>query len=252
MPPGTRDRRDGVARRSPSKLEARQPGDVLGRRARSPAPPAAPASTRPGRRAHARRASRAAPATALDRPLDLAPRPPRRRSAASALAAALRRRAGPSVAGQVGPDLLGDERDHRMGERERLGEHVSSVAAASPRVAVVEARLDQLEVPVAQLAVDEVVERRARRGGSRSPRCASAMASIARCRRERIQRSSTVRGRAAGSARRRRRRRSSTSRDAFNSLLASWLALGDLLRADSARPASRTSPAGRSARASAP
>ena len=56
------------------------------------------------------------------------------------------------------PDLLGDERDHRMRDRERLGEHAEREARDVPVVVVVEARLDDLQVPVAQLAVDEVVE----------------------------------------------------------------------------------------------
>ena len=124
----------------------------------------------------------------------------------------------PSVAGHVRPQLLGDERDHRVGERERLAQHVQQRA---PDTVVVElAALDQLQVPVAQLAVDEVVEAErglgevealdARRG--RRP-CA--------CRRDRIQRSSTVARPRRGLARRARPSVSSTKRDALKSLLAS-------------------------------
>jgi hypothetical protein len=54
-------------------------------------------------------------------------------------------------------DLLRHERDHRVGERERLGEHVQE-RRGHLRLAVTQPRFDELEVPVAELSVDEVVE----------------------------------------------------------------------------------------------
>jgi hypothetical protein len=92
------------------------------------------------------------------------------------------------------PQLLGDERDHRVGERERLAQHVQE-RGLRVGVALVQPRLDELEVPVAQLAEDEVVEAEASLEKSNASIRAAASA-LARCRRERIQRSSTVVGRA--------------------------------------------------------
>ena len=89
----------------------------------------------------------------------------------------------------VVPQLLGDERDHRVRERERLAQHVQH---RRRQVGVELAALRELEVPVAQLAVDEVVE--AERGlGEVEAGDAVGDAAFAACRRERIQRSSTRR-----------------------------------------------------------
>ena len=127
----------------------------------------------------------------------------------------------PSRPGDVRLDLLGDERDHRVGERQRPAQHVQQRRSARSRLPDAQARLDQLEVPVAQLAVDEVVQRRAPRGRSRRPRSAPRSRASARARRERIQRSST-RGRPSRAGTRvGPRRRSRISRAAFHSLFAS-------------------------------
>ena len=58
-------------------------------------------------------------------------------------------------AGHVRPQLLGHERDHRVGEQQRLAQDVEH---RGREVVVVLAALVELQVPVAQLAVDEVVE----------------------------------------------------------------------------------------------
>ena len=59
--------------------------------------------------------------------------------------------------GQVAPDLLGHERDERVGEREHALEHEQQDGGRL-LLAVVEARLDDLQVPVAELGPDEAVE----------------------------------------------------------------------------------------------
>ena len=64
---------------------------------------------------------------------------------------------GASRSGRYPPDLLGDERHHGMRNGERALEHVEQVRRGV-LVAVVEARLDGLEVPVAELRPEEPVE----------------------------------------------------------------------------------------------
>ena len=59
--------------------------------------------------------------------------------------------------GQIGPDLLGDEGHDRVRERERPLEHEEQVRGGR-LVAVVEPRLDDLQVPVAELGPEEAVE----------------------------------------------------------------------------------------------
>jgi hypothetical protein len=68
-------------------------------------------------------------------------------------------------------DLLGDERDQRVRQRQRLRQHVQQRLRGG-LVAVVQPWLDQLQVPVAELAVDEVVqlERRVREVVALDPR----------------------------------------------------------------------------------
>ena len=67
------------------------------------------------------------------------------------------RRQQAGCTGNVAVDLLGDERDDRVCQRERLGQDMQQ-GLRGRLFARVKPRLDQLEVPVAQLAVDEVVE----------------------------------------------------------------------------------------------
>ena len=103
------------------------------------------------------------------------------------------RREQPLGAGHVRVDLLGHERDDRVRQRERLARARAAASARPSRSPVVQARLDELEVPVAELAVDEVVEReRGVREVEALDRAATS--AVARSRRERIQRSSTVLG----------------------------------------------------------
>ena len=146
----------------------------------------------PGRDAALVAPARARAGTAAISVADLAPRPPASRRAASACGVA-RRGQQPLGAGHVGPDLLGHERDHRVRERQRLAQDVQERAPTSVLVEL--AALDQLEVPVAQLAVDEVVEPERGLGEVERRRCAAACRPSTRCSRERIQRSSTARGR---------------------------------------------------------
>ena len=67
---------------------------------------------------------------------------------------------GPLLAGrraQVRVDLLGDEGHHRVGKRKRLLEHPEQ-RRRGLGLAVVEPRLDDLQVPVAELRPEEAVE----------------------------------------------------------------------------------------------
>ena len=65
------------------------------------------------------------------------------------------------AAGQRRPQLLGDERDHRVQQPQQLVQHVPEHPAGGlgGRAALGEHRLGQLEVPVADLVPGEVVER---------------------------------------------------------------------------------------------
>jgi hypothetical protein len=70
-----------------------------------------------------------------------------------------RRREQLALAGQVRPHLLGHERHDRVHQRERALEHVEERGGDGlVRALVVEARLDQLEVPVADLAPEPGVQ----------------------------------------------------------------------------------------------
>ena len=150
-----RDRDGGHGRRPVvGPLDARKPADGVGgalvalgleprlqRTARRGADAVAPARAAPGRRRSRGRAR---------------PRRPRRR-------ALVGRRPRPGhqqvlAAGEIAPDLLRHERDHGVRERERLAQDVQRDRGDLGVVVRVEARLDQLEVPVAEVAVDEVVE----------------------------------------------------------------------------------------------
>ena len=120
LPPGTgtvATRRRAVL----GPLDAREPRDRVGG-----ALVALGLQPRLQRAARARRrrgrATRAAPGPRRSR-ARARPRRPRRAARRRAPATG-RPSAGPSVPGQVGPDLLGHERDHRVGERERLAQHV--------------------------------------------------------------------------------------------------------------------------------
>ena len=116
--------------------------------------------------------------------------------------------------GQVAPDLLGHERHDRMGRASTCSSTKSRFAAASS-IAVVEARLDDLQIPVAELRPEERVEVQDRVG---EVVIVDALAtdSIALCSRDRIQRSSrrSVRGSGEPSA------LSRISREAFHILFA--------------------------------
>ncbi len=96
----------------------------------------------------------------------------------------------PPRAGQVAPDLLGDEGHHRMGQRQDLARAREQQVRRGLLVAVVEARLDDLQVPVAELRPEELVEVERRVGEVVGVEARGVTASIARCSRERIQRSS--------------------------------------------------------------
>ena len=151
-PPGTAT----VAAGSPS-LRPRQPGQPRHVRGRA----LVALGLQPRRQHRGRRgADPVAPAAQLlhggDRPrqLGLGLRVEQRSSAV-----------GPAVAHQqavrarqVRPQLLGHERDHGMGDGQRLGQHAERERADGLVVVGVQPRLDDLQVPVAQLAVDEVVE----------------------------------------------------------------------------------------------
>ena len=188
--------------------------------ARSRRPPAARGRPcRPRRRRG--RASRAAPAWPRSR-AGRRPRRPRRaarrRARGSDGPSAGRRRRGCS-------DQISSVTNGITGcASASVSPSTCSASSATSRVVVrVQARLDHLQVPVAQLAVDEVVH--AQRGvveleARRSRRATSALAA---CRRERIQRSSTASAAGARSGiPTPSGTRSSTSREAFQSLLASW------------------------------
>ena len=86
-----------------------------------------------------------------------------------------------------------------MGERERLAQHVQRDRGDLGVVVRVQPRLDQLEVPVAEVAVDEVVEPE-RRAVELEVLERLSIAAFARCRRERIHASSTVTARGSGSS----------------------------------------------------
>ena len=219
LPPGT----PTVATGSPpfvARTRSARAAPRARRRARSRRPPGARGTGLPGVRADVL-APAAQRRRGLDRPLDLrldvrvAQRRVGRRPAV-AHQQVLR-------AGQVGPDLLGDERDHRVRERERLGAARSSAKPAGVGVVVlVEPRLDASPGTSRTARRRRSRRARARRGGTRRPRSRSVSSASAACSRERIQRSSTV----AGSRRRTGTvtpsgTRSSTSREALNSLLAS-------------------------------
>ena len=98
--------------------------------ARSPRPPAARAAP-PRARRRCGRASRAAPAPRRSR----APTSASASGSISDSSAAGQRVAHQQAvgAGDVRPDLLGDERDHRVRDRERLGEHAAARSARRPR-----------------------------------------------------------------------------------------------------------------------
>ena len=112
------------------------------------APARCPAGT--PTRSRQRRSARVSAIAALD--LGLGRR--RRRSASSALGKRVDHERLAARLGQVGPDLLGDERHHRVGSASTCSSAQSRVAEASA-LAVVEARLDDLQVPVAELRPEE-------------------------------------------------------------------------------------------------
>ena len=65
------------------------------------------------------------------------------------------------LAAEVGPELLGHERDHRVGERDGVSEDREQGRGERPAllgVGLGEAVLDELQVPVAQLAEEEVIQ----------------------------------------------------------------------------------------------
>ena len=161
MPPGTGDARD-LARRRPARVEARSaPARRRGRRSpRSPRRCSVAGHDRA--RPHADRVAPARAGCGSPRsPGPSAPRPRDRRARGRAPAAGSSP-AAPRSPGSVVPQLLGDERDHRVRRGDRLAQDVQQRRGERGAVVgigvVAQARLDDLQVPVAQLAVDEVVE----------------------------------------------------------------------------------------------
>ena len=188
--------------------------------ARSRRPPAARAA-RPRAPRRCGRASRAAPARRRSRARP-PPRPPASISDSSAAGqrCAISRPSAPGTCDQISSVTNGI-----------TGWAIASVSASTPsakrltsRVVVgVEARLDDLQVPVAQLAVDEVVEPERRAVELERLDRARGLGLGALQAREDPRVLDCVPGAAARRpARRPSSARSSTSRDALNSLLASW------------------------------
>ena len=121
VPPGTPTVATGSPPSADHSTRARR-DDVLGH-----ALVAAGLAAAPARALARRRADAVAPAAQLlhgrDRAAELRPRPPRR-AAPSSGSGQRWAISSPPAPGHVGPDLLGDERDHRVRERERLAQHV--------------------------------------------------------------------------------------------------------------------------------
>ena len=154
--PGSRARRSwpGPRRSAPSRLSRARRRDQLVRRARR-------RRRAPGRTLPAGDPDQVAPAADAAGQLDRGPAS--RASAASSTSAGSasgkpETTSGPALgAGQVTPDLLGHERHHRVGQRQHPLEDEEEVLR-DLALAVVQARLDDLEVPVAELRPEEVVE----------------------------------------------------------------------------------------------
>ena len=178
-PPGTATEAHRVGPVA-GELEAREPRDAarprlvvaVGRRA------APGRARRPERRR--RRASCAAPA----RPRSAASTSPSASASRSAGSALGRPPAGQQpLLARAGTTRSPRSRTGSTGgpaPASRAARAAASPTASARRASVVQARLDQLQVPVAQLAVDEVVERRAPRARSRSRRSARATSCAAR------------------------------------------------------------------------
>ena len=79
-------------------------------------------------------------------------------------------RASASARADSDADLLGDERHHRVQRAPAPRSSAQSSVARRSLLAVVEARLDDLQVPVAELRPEEVSRPPGRRGRSRRPR----------------------------------------------------------------------------------
>ena len=115
----------------------------------------------------------------------------------------------------------------------------------------VQARLGELEVPVAELGPEEVVELERGRARARTRRASATVRSVIRSSRERIQRSSTRLG-AAGAGATPSSTPSRISREAFHSLFARSRPCLTRSSPSSGRPGRTTSPAARSAARRAP